>query len=149
MKEVKVLYQIKSLEKLVLRCFLCDVDINKTPTTPTQMQIIEYMLKNNKKDIYQKDLEEILNLRRATVSGVLQTMEKNKLLERVVNSNDARIKKIILNEDAKKIFLKNQKKMEQLEKIATNNIKKEDLEIFFKVINIMKENIINNYNTKK
>lgn len=148
MKEVKLLYQIKSLEKLIFRYFSCDVDINNAPPTPTQMQIIEYILKNNEKDIYQKDLEEILNLRRATVSGVLQTMEKNKLLERVTNSTDARVKKIILNEDAKKIFLKNKKNIEQLEKIVTNNIKEEELDIFLKVINIMKENIINNYNKK-
>ena len=149
MKEVRVLYQIKSLEKLILRCFSSDSEMNKIPPTPTQMQIIEYILNNNKKDVYQKDLEEILNLRRATVSGVLQTMEKNELLKRVTNSSDARAKKIVLNDKTKKIFLKNKKKIEELEKLVTQNIKCEDLETFSKVINIMKENIINIYNTKK
>ena len=65
--------------------------------TPTQMQIIEYILNHTSEDIYQRDLEDILNLRRATVSGVLHTMEKNNLIRRVTDNEDTRSKKILVS----------------------------------------------------
>ena len=117
-----------------------DALINKT-MTPTQMQIIEYILEHDGSCVYQKDLENVLKLRRATVSGVLQTMEKNGFIERVIDKNDTRVKKIILNKKTSKIFY------ERLEKIKTmeNNIKKgisqEELETFFRVILKMQHNI--------
>lgn len=80
-----------------------DALINKT-MTPTQMQIIEYILEHDGSCVYQKDLENVLKLRRATVSGVLQTMEKNDFIERVIDKNDTRVKKIILNKKTSKIF---------------------------------------------
>lgn len=146
MKKNKILYQIKSLEKMIIRNLLKDkecieCDIPKTIPTPTQMQIIEYILEHIDENINQRDLEEVLKLRRATVSGVLQTMEKNKLIERVINSEDSRAKKIILNEKAKQIFLENIKKMEEVEEIIKKNISKEDLETFSRVIETMKNNI--------
>ena len=146
----KVLYQLKSLEKIIIRNLLkdeedhvlnCNNDL--ASLTPTQMQIVEYILNHNNEEIYQKDLENVLNLRRATVSGVLQTMEKNKLIDRIIDNDDSRTKKIILNIKAKEIFNKNIKRLEELEKIATQNIPQDELEIFSKVIEKMKNNIEN------
>lgn len=150
MDKSSVLYQIKSLENLIARNFinndkeLCkrEIEVKKvTIPTSTQMQIIEYILKNIDKEVYQKDLEEILNLRRATVSGVLQTMEKNGLIERVTDDIDTRTKKIILNEKAKELFIKGQTKIKEIEKIAIKGIPEEELEIFSNVISKMKNNI--------
>lgn len=142
MKEYKLLYQIKTLEKLIGRKFICcDKFKNFVPPTPTQMQIVEYILEHPKEKIYQKDLEEILNLRRATVSGVLQTMEKNKMIERVVDENDFRIKRIVLNPIAKKIFKTHEKKMTEIEKNIIKGISEEELAQFLKVIHKMQDNL--------
>ena len=101
-----ILYQIKTLEKLVIRSLLEEKEIHCLPT-PTQIQIIEY-IQNQKEDVYQKDLEKNLNLRRATVSGVLKTMEKNHIVKREESLTDGRTKKIVLSPQAKKIFEKKQ-----------------------------------------
>lgn len=105
------------------------------------MQIINYILEHMEENIYQRDLENILNLRRATVSGVLQTMEKNKLIKRVTDDNDTRAKKIILCESAKEIFLKSEKKFVELEEAIVEEISNEELEVFLDVIKKMKENM--------
>ncbi len=145
MKKDKILYKIKSLEKLIVRySFNEHFNMNISCPTPTQMQIMEYVLNNQDTNIYQKDLENVLGLRRATVSGVLQTMEKNGLIDRVVTEEDARVKKIILNVKAKKIFDETAKKLEEINGIITKNINEEDLIIFSNVIDIMKDNIIQN-----
>lgn len=144
MKEINVLYEIKSLEKNIVRAFINkqDVDIpeNIFPS-PTQFQIIECILESKNQEINQKDLESILNLRRATISGVLQTMEKSNLIKRITNENDIRTKKIILNEKTKELFERKRKIIENTEKKIVRNISQEDLETFLKVLNIMKENV--------
>lgn len=145
MEEEKVLYQIKSLEKLIAREFFKSDNVKRDfeifKLTPTQAQIIEYILEYREQDIYQKDLEKILNLRRATVSGVLKTMEKNHLINRSICQNDTRQKKIELSEIAGDIFSKNFNKICELEKVVKKDIKKEELKIFLSVLNKMKENI--------
>lgn len=143
MSDINVLYEIKSLEKEIVRTFINNKDItipeNIFPS-PTQFQIIECIIENKNQEINQKDLEKHLNLSRATISGVLQTMEKKNLIKRVTNREDVRTKKIILNEKTKEIFEKKRKTIEHTEKLI-KNISEEDLETFLKVLNIMKENI--------
>lgn len=144
MTNINVLYEIKSLEKDIVRTFLNNKDIDIPENifpSPTQFQIIECILESKDQEINQKELESILNLRRATISGVLQTMEKSGLIKRVTNENDIRTKKIILNEKTKEIFERKRKTIENTEKKIIKNISEEDLETFLKVLNIMKENI--------
>ena len=145
MVENKVLYQIKSLDILVFRKICSIYDKNKKEksikATPTQMQILAYILKCVNKDIYQKDLEDVLNLRRATVSGVLQTMEKNELIKRITDNKDTRSKKIILQKKAINIFNTYKKLMIEMENKIVQNISEEEIGVFCKVINKMKENI--------
>ena len=144
MNDNKVLYEIKSLEKMLVRELINNSDIkdkeNLLPT-PTQCQIIAYILNNKNKDIYQKDLEKVLNLRRATVSGVLHTMEKNGLIKRVTDESDTRTKKIILNEKIPERFNEYSKKIKKIENNIIKDISDKDLEIFLKVISQMKESI--------
>ena len=149
MRENRILYQVKTLHKLVVRYFIKDEDfITKVKKekinsvlTPTQMEIIEYIKENENKEIYQKDLENVLNLRRATVSGVLQTMEKNGILERITHPSDARAKRIILNKNAERLFNVWEHKVKELESIITKNISAEDISIFSNVLNKMINNL--------
>jgi DNA-binding MarR family transcriptional regulator len=148
MEANKILFEIKSLNKMIVRKMLLDGNVSnsffKNPPTPTQMQIIEYVLKNRGKDVYQKDLENVLNLRRATVSGVLQTMEKNNLITRVTDEYDTRVKKIIISKDAQKIFHKHAKKMEEICKMIVKDISDEELNQFMETVSKMKNNLKNN-----
>lgn len=156
--EKRVLYQIKTLDKLIFRALMGDVgfdekrieEIKKNKViTPTQMYIISYILKSPEGEVEQKDLEKVLNLRRATVSGVLHTMEKNDLIVRITNELDTRKKKIRLNPKAEEIFGENRKNFEKLEKIVRKDIEEEDLEVFFRVVEKMKQNIKSNENILK
>lgn len=141
MKEEKLLFEIKTLEKLIVRKLIKNKEERPKKLSPTQLQILEYIHKHENEDIYQKDLEAILNLRRATVSGVLQTMEKNNIISRVVNEKDYRTKKIILNEETKQNFEHHKKRLQSLEKKITENIDSHELKICIDVIKQMKENI--------
>ena len=140
--EDKLLYNLHLLNKLIAREFICNnKDLFNGEPSATQMIIMNYILNHQNEDIYQKDLEEALHLRRATVSGVLQTMEKHELIERVLCDNDVRCKKIILKEKAKKMF--DVKKMEffKLEEVIKKGLSDEEIEIFCHIIESMQNNI--------
>ena len=142
-----ILFQVKNLEKIILRKLEPDEfekqklsELVQRPT-PTQMQILGYIIDNKNREVYQRDLEEKLNLRRATISDVLHRMEKNGLITRKVDSNDTRSKKILLTEKSKEFFLAATNRMRDLEIVAIKNISDDELEVFGNVINKMIENM--------
>ncbi len=150
MEEYSVFYNIKELEKNILKNLakpIKDKDFNRKiiyRPTPTQMRIVDYMLNNiDKKEIYQKDIEEALKLSKATVSDVINRMEKNGLIERNINPSDTRSRLIILSNEAKKQFEINKKRLQELEKKAQINITHEELEIFSNILNKMIQNLAN------
>lgn len=142
-----ILFQVKDLEKIILRK-LEPAEFEKQDLselvqrpTPTQMQILGYIIDNKYREVYQRDLEEKLNLRRSTISDVLQRMEKNGLIVRKIDSTDTRTKKIILTEKSREFFLTANNRMSELEKVAIKNISADELEIFSNVINKMIKNM--------
>lgn len=142
-----IIYKIKELDKAILRNVrLPDMEFAdkfqiSNNSTPTQMKVLGYMIDNYGKEIYQKDLEEKLDLSRATISDVLKRMENNGLITRLQNENDVRSKRIILSDGANKVFEKGIERIDYIEKKAIKDISQGDLEVFIKVINKMIKNI--------
>ena len=142
MENKSILHEIKALDHLIIRnLFLEKPEYLKEAPTLTQVQIMGYLMKNENKEVYQNDLESVLNLRRATVSGVLKTMEKNGLIKRETALKDARTKKIILNEDVKKRCNMQKNRFHDFEEILKKDISENDLETFFNVLVQMQQNI--------
>ena len=147
MRKSYIIYKIKELDKAILRSiksptgeFRNKLKINNK-STPTQMKVLGYMIENYGKDIYQKDLEEQLDLSRATISDVLHRMEKNGLITRSTNPFDVRSKKINLTSSANKVFETGIERLENIEKNAIKNISEEELKTFVDVIDKMINNI--------
>ena len=143
MEDKNIFNSIKELEKGIVRKIMSETSHNEMYSKPSiaQMQIIKYILKHDRKTIYQRDLEEVFNLRRATISGILKTMEKNNVIIRVCDPNDARGKIVILSDDAKKFFKEKETLFKKIETVLKKDISKEELEIFYKVILKMRDNI--------
>lgn len=137
---MKILFKLKDLDKMIVRSLLDQEKLELLPS-PTQMQIIEYII-NSDEEVLQCDLEKAIKLRRATISGVLKTMEKKNLITRVISSKDARVKKIILSDKTKKMYLESKAKLEALEEFITSNISDNEINIFLEVINKMQENLM-------
>lgn len=143
MDDKNIFNSIKELEKGIVRKIMSETSHDEMYSKPSiaQMQIIKYILKHDGKTIYQRDLEEVFNLRRATISGILKTMEKNNVIIRVCDPNDARGKIVILSDDAKKFFKEKETLFKKLETDLKKDISKEELETFYKVILKMRDNI--------
>lgn len=143
MEDKNIFDSIKELEKGIVRKIMSETSHDEMYSKPSiaQMQIIKYILKHDGKTIYQRDLEEVFNLRRATISGILKTMEKNNVIIRVCDPNDARGKIVILSDDAKKFFKEKETLFKKIETVLKKDISKEELETFYKVILKMRDNI--------
>lgn len=140
-----IIYEIKILDNMIRRKIITDINYPdlSIKTTPVQIKILHYLYINSNINIYQNNIEKIIECRRSTTSGILNTMEKNKLIKRINNPSDARSKQIILTDygvDISKYMLKQKK---SFEKKVLENISEDDLKLFFKVTEQIKDNIIN------
>lgn len=143
MEKKKAIYQIKNLNHSIMR-YCCEIGASKESVpTPAQMQILHYISAQKGKKVYQRDLAIALSLRRATLSEILKTMERNKLISRTPDKTDTRIKEIIISENAKQKFNAVKSTLNKAEETVTKNIDSKDLETFFLVISKMEENLKN------
>ena len=141
--EKDILLEIKSLQNELIRKTFKEIKhVHNCQISPVQMQIMDYLLKNNDKDIYQKDLENILNVRKSTLSGVISTMTKNNIIKRITSDKDLRNNKIVFTDEV----LAKQKEMKvyfnEVNKIIIKGIDQDKIDIFLEVINLMKKNIL-------
>ncbi len=141
MEKLRVTYQIKNLNHEIIR-YICETKVEKKEfPTPAQMQILHYIFSKKGDKVYQRDIGNALNLRRATLSEILKTMEKNGLIYKIPDKNDTRIKEIILSDKALINFETVKKSLNSAEKVVTKGIDKKDLDIFLSVLAKMNQNI--------
>jgi DNA-binding MarR family transcriptional regulator len=96
------------------------------------------------RDVFQRDLEEQFQVRRATVSKIICLMEQKGLIERCPVPQDARLKKLKLTEKGRKTHSEKVAEFERIEKELTAGIPPEKLGVFFEVCDLIKQNIIAN-----
>lgn len=119
-----------------------DKSVSEYEITGKQVSILLYIYEESKKrDVYAKDIEVAFDMRRASVTGILQLMEKNGIIKREENNQDARLKKLILTTKAKEARNKLKKEIIQVEKILTKDISKKDLETFITIMQKMSFNL--------
>ncbi len=135
------LKEIKELQNEITRNSFVNKDFKKIMNY-SQGFILRVVLEseNIEERVYQKDLEKILNIRKSTLSGILDTMEKNKIIKRVPDLV-TRGNIIELSDEMKKCKEELLERIKKVEENLTNGISEEDLDAFFRVIDRMKENI--------
>jgi len=119
-----------------------DNGTSKYGITGVQSRILGFISHNSeKRDIFQKDIEEELDIRRSSVTSVLQLMEKNGCIERVSVSTDARLKKIIITEKGTEIQRNVWNLILELEKSLTDELSDEELDLLVSLIDRLSNKI--------
>lgn len=110
--------------------------------TISQAYVIDFISSEGKnKEIFQKDLEREFDLKRSSVSLMLNNMEKSDLIERVPVTEDARLKKIVLTEKSKKIYEKISIAIDSIENRLSEDITQEEIEVFQIVLEKIRNNL--------
>lgn len=105
--------------------------------------IIGYVceMKENGKDVYQRDLENNFGITRSTASKVLGLMEKKGLVERMSVSHDARLKKIIPTERSLEIGRVIKEDNEKMELLLRKGFSPKELEQLYGYLERIQINI--------
>lgn len=111
--------------------------------TAIQRWIMEFVFTNTNKgkDIFQKDIEKQFSIRRSTATSVLKTMEKKEMIIREPSKDDARMKKISLTPQSAEKCIEVRQTIDEFEKTISDGISQEELDIFFEVIDKLKDNL--------
>lgn len=110
--------------------------------TISQAYVIDFIsIEGKNKEIFQKDLEREFDLKRSSVSLMLNNMEKSDLIERVPVTEDARLKKIVLTEKSKKIYEKISIAIDSIENRLSEDITQEEIEVFQMVLEKIRNNL--------
>ena len=109
--------------------------------TGTHGWAIGFFYHNRDRDVFQKDFEQEFNIRRSTASNILALIEKNGLITRESVPYDARLKKITLTQKALDVQSVVEKAFESLEDTIKKDISEKELEVFFRVIDKINNNL--------
>ena len=106
----------------------------------SQGKVLHFVLAQNR-DVFQKDIGEEFGLRPPTATQLLKKMEQDGLIRREVMAEDGRLKRILVSEKAlqyKDVVITD---LINLEEELTKEIPQEEMDIFFRIIEKMMENV--------
>ena len=110
--------------------------------TVSQAYVIDFISMEGKdRDIFQKDLEKEFDLKRSSISLMLNNMEKSDLIQRVPVAEDARLKKIILTDKAIMIHKKISNAIDSVENKLCKDLTTDEIKIFYKILDKIRDNI--------
>lgn len=112
--------------------------------TSMQIWVMEYLYINQDKEIFQRDLETEFQVRRSTITGILQGMEKKNLIRREPVERDARLKQLIPTQEALDLFKDCLKEVDEFEAVMLKGVTQEELDLFLTVIEKIKSNLEGN-----
>lgn len=116
--EENLLHKLKKTDHLIVQLMFknCENKMPNRPPSRTQTQILEILIKTNKV-VTQKEIEEKLNVSRATISETLTKMEKYEMIKRETGE-DTRTKIIKLTDKS----IEMHKKMDRMMKCISNKV---------------------------
>lgn len=135
-------YAVKSLSRRIDQLMenIPEIRDNKN-LTGVQVWMLNFLFRNEGKDIFQRDVEAEFNIRRSSVTEIMKQMEKSGLITREPVAYDARLKKIVLTEYAEVIRRQLQAQIERTEEVMTRGFSPEEIDAFFSFIARFKQNL--------
>lgn len=85
--------------------YFFDLAMSESGLTSIQSRILGHLrhAEEEGRYVFQRDIEDVFRIKRSSVTSVLQTLEKKDLITRESVPGDARIKKLVLTEKARKM----------------------------------------------
>lgn len=120
----------------------CLASLHVDGLTAIQCMMIGYLGENSSRDVFQRELEAEFQIRRSTVTGILQGMERRGLIIRQPVQHDARLKKVVLTPIGIEIWEKVWQSLWEIEERALKGVSEEDLLIFLRTLEKIKQNLM-------
>ena len=133
--------EVKMISNLIHRRLMAGQSSEEDQITASNGWILGYLAHNEGREVYQRELEERFNIRRATVSKTLGLMEQKGLIERVPVAHDARLKRLLLTDKGRRYNEEIIAEFDRVEADITAGIPPEKLAEFYEVCDMLKDNL--------
>lgn len=135
-----IIKEIKDVNILIGKTIAKSHDINEY-LNHTQIQILMYLVKHSDEEICQKDLEAETHLKKASITGTLDSLEEKGMIVRKQSEDDKRKNVIVLSEKASNTKNEILEIFKSVNKQIKQNITDEELNQFYNVIDKIKNNL--------
>lgn len=132
--------EIKDLDVLIAKSLRGNDEIAHL-FNRTQLQIIFYLNKHINDEVCQKDLEIETHLKKASITGALDSLEDKGIIVRKQSNEDKRKNVILLSKQALKEKDRIENKFKQIELKIKKNIDENELKQFYSILDRMKSNL--------
>ena len=109
--------------------------------TSSQCAVLDYLFHTNKEEVSQRDVEQNLNLKNPTVTGLLKRLDEKGYILCVPNAEDRRRKNIYLTEKAYDIQRRMDADRKKLDKRLTRGMTKKEVAAVTRALEKMLYNI--------
>ncbi|MDO4554108.1 MAG: MarR family transcriptional regulator [Lachnospiraceae bacterium] len=133
------LVNVKILNTAIER--VLNVEMSELGLTFTQTSIINFLSKNEEKEICQRDIEVSLGLTHPTVSSILKRLESKKMILTMHSDKDRRFKRIVLTEKSRAVNEAIQRKARKITAQALKGITKEEEQQLCEIMERMTGNL--------
>ena len=131
--------------------YFFDLAMSANGLTSIQSRILGHLRHAQEQDrcVFQREIEEVFRIKRSSVTSVLQTLEKKGLIIRESISEDARLKKLVLTEEAKKMQVDTYQALGDMEKLMRSLFTEEEFKQFLDYMNRIDKKAIELYYAKE
>lgn len=136
----KIGKEMREVQQLLHRKYELKKEQQSEKLTQVQVHVLMY-IHRHEGQVFQKDIEQHLKVRRSTASQILNVLERESYVERMRLDSDARMKEIVVTDKTLALIDSMERHMKETESMLRVNISKDDMETFFKVIDQIKENL--------
>lgn len=114
-------------------------ELEQLGITYAQFRVLNCLWKEG--TLSQKEILKIISVSPPTLTGIVDILEKKKLVYRKIEESDARTKKIYLTDDGLKLQLKAWEIVENFEKQTTGFLSKDEKKLIIDVLKKMDERL--------
>lgn len=136
----KIGKEMREVQQLLHRKYELKKEQQSEKLTQVQVHVLMY-IHRHEGQVFQKDIEQHLKVRRSTATQILNVLERESYVERMRLESDARMKEIVVTDKTLALIDSMEKHMKETESMLRVNISDNDMETFFKVIDQIKENL--------
>ena len=131
--------------------YFFDLAMAENGLTSIQSRILGHLrhAEEERRDVFQKEIEEVFRIKRSSVTSVLQTLEKKKLLVRECVPEDARLKKLVLTDEARRMQVCTYYALGNMEKEIRALFTEEEFQCFLDYMNRIDRKAIELYCEKE
>ena len=131
--------------------YFFDLAMAESGLTSIQTRILGHLrhAEEEGRCVFQREIEDIFRIKRSSVTSVLQTLEKKGLIIRESIPEDARVKKLVLTEEAKKMQVCTYHALGNMEREMRSLFTEEEFKQFLDYMNRIDKKAIELYDDKE